>query len=167
VPHLGNIVGSVLSADVFSGESGVAAFMFPSMLTLIKYNKARDDQRCTLRHRRIRNATETRRLEEGVTHESCDKYAAVHADIYSWFDIGFDIFGRSSTQQQEDIVQASFAVFIRRLHRPAYVQAAVLREAQGVSRRSLHEGTCPKCGYEDARGDQCDKWAASTTSRSI
>jgi len=48
--------------------------------------------------------------------ELCDKYAAVHADIYSWFDIGFDIFGRSSTQQQEDIVQSIF----RRLYQNGF-----------------------------------------------
>ncbi len=43
---------------------------------------------------------------DGVTcQQICDKYHAIHADIYKWFDIGFDIFGRTSTQHQTRIVQ--------------------------------------------------------------
>lgn len=46
-------------------------------------------------------ATETKAVEEGLTpREICDKYHAVHADIYRWFDISFDYFGRTTTPQQ-------------------------------------------------------------------
>ena len=45
-------------------------------------------------------------LEEGLTcQEICDKYNAIHRDIYSWFDIGFDNFGRTPTWQQTEIAQ--------------------------------------------------------------
>lgn len=44
--------------------------------------------------------------EDGVTClEICNKYHAIHAEIYKWFDIGFDIFGRTSTENQTRIVQ--------------------------------------------------------------
>lgn len=46
-------------------------------------------------------------LEEGLTcQEICDKYHAVHAQIYDWFDIAFDKFGRTPTWQQTEIAQA-------------------------------------------------------------
>jgi len=46
-------------------------------------------------------ATETKAVEEGLTpQEICDKYNAVHADIYRWFDISFDYFGRTTTPYQ-------------------------------------------------------------------
>lgn len=48
-------------------------------------------------------ATETKAMEEGLTpQEICDKYHAIHADIYRWFNISFDIFGRTTTSQQTE-----------------------------------------------------------------
>ena len=50
-------------------------------------------------------ATETKALEEGVTpQEICTKYFAVHKEIYDWFNIDFDFFGRTSTPQQTKLV---------------------------------------------------------------
>lgn len=47
-------------------------------------------------------------LEEGLTcQEICDKYNAIHRDIYEWFDIAFDKFGRTPTWQQTEIAQVS------------------------------------------------------------
>ena len=103
-------------------------------------------------------ATETKALEEGITpRELCDKYAKVHADIYEWFDIGFDIFGRTSTSQQNDIVQHIF----RKLYKNDYLVERASRQPYCEKHKSFLadrfiEGTCPKCGYDDARGDQCD-----------
>lgn len=46
-------------------------------------------------------ATETRALEEGLSPQQlCDRYHALHADVYSWFRISFDYFGRTTTPQQ-------------------------------------------------------------------
>ncbi len=53
-------------------------------------------------------------LEEGLTcQEVCDKYHAVHAQIYEWFDIAFDKFGRTPTWQQTEIAQARRAARAR------------------------------------------------------
>ena len=47
-------------------------------------------------------------LEEGLTPQQiCDKYNKIHADIYEWFDIEFDKFGRTPTWQQTEIGQVS------------------------------------------------------------
>lgn len=36
------------------------------------------------------------------------RYYAIHKDVYSWFDISFDVFGRTSTPQQTEICQSIF-----------------------------------------------------------
>lgn len=52
-------------------------------------------------------------LEEGLTcQEVCDKYNAIHRDIYAWFDIAFDRFGRTPTWQQTEIAQVSPLVLL-------------------------------------------------------
>ena len=103
-------------------------------------------------------ATETKALEEKITpKELCDKYYKIHADIYQWFEIGFDIFGRTSTSKQEEITQGIF----RRIYRDYTIQKTSRQPYCEKHKAFLAdryiEGICPKCGYEDARGDQCDK----------
>ena len=129
-------------------------------LTPHRYNKARG--RPTLfvcGTDEYGTATETKALEEGVTpRELCDKYNKIHADIYEWFEIGFDIFGRTSTRQQEEITQDIF----RRLYENDFLIERTSQQPYCEKHKSFLadryiEGTCPKCGYEDARGDQCDK----------
>ena len=103
-------------------------------------------------------ATETKALEEGVTpRQLCDKYNKLHAEIYDWFEIGFDIFGRTSTEQQKKITQDIF----RRLYENDFLVERTSRQPYCEKHKSFLadrfiEGTCPKCGYDDARGDQCD-----------
>ncbi|KAL0382793.1 UNVERIFIED_CONTAM: putative methionine--tRNA ligase [Sesamum calycinum] len=51
-------------------------------------------------------ATETKAMEEGCSpKEICDfnKYHAIHKDVYQWFNISFDEFGRTSSPQQTEI----------------------------------------------------------------
>ena len=43
----------------------------------------------------------------------CDKYNALHADIYEWFDIGFDYFGRTTTEAQTEIAQDIFLKLLK------------------------------------------------------
>ncbi|KAL8874157.1 MAG: hypothetical protein Q9174_000462 [Haloplaca sp. 1 TL-2023] len=142
VPHLGNIVGSVLSADVFSRYCKARGYPTLYICGTDEYG----------------TATETKALEEGMTpRELCDKYAKVHAQIYDWFEIGFDIFGRTSTPQQQNIVQHIF----RKLYENDYLMEKASRQPYCEKHKSFLadrfiEGTCPKCGYDDARGDQCD-----------
>jgi len=142
------------------GEIGPSDPSLPFSLTHPRYNKARG--RPTLfvcGTDEYGTATETKALEEGVTpRELCDKYNKIHTDIYEWFEIGFDIFGRTSTQQQKDITQDIF----RRLHKNDYLIERASQQPYCEKHKSFLadryiEGTCPKCGYEDARGDQCDK----------
>ena len=47
--------------------------------------------------------TEKKALEEGLTPKQiCDKYNSLHKEIYEWFNIKFDSFGRTSTPLQTE-----------------------------------------------------------------
>lgn len=145
VPHLGNVVGSVLSADVFS-----------------RYSKLRD--RPTLficGTDEYGTATETKALETGQTpKELCDEFHKKHKDVYDWFEIGFDYFGRTTTEQQTIIAQDIFTKLWKNgyLHEKTTTQPYCEKHESFLADRFV-EGTCPTpgCGYDDARGDQCDK----------
>jgi hypothetical protein len=49
-----------------------------------------------------------------LTMELFCRYHAIHKDIYDWFDIDFDKFGRTSTPQQTEICQAIFKVLLEK-----------------------------------------------------
>ncbi|AMD19850.1 HCL301Wp [Eremothecium sinecaudum] len=143
VPHLGNIVGSVLSADIYS-----------------RYAKARNYNTLYICGTdEYGTATETKALEMGVSpRELCDKYHAIHRDVYEWFQIDFDYFGRTTTDAQTEIAQDIFT----KLDKNGYLEEQTMMqlycpEHKGYLADRYVEGECPKCHYEDARGDQCDK----------
>lgn len=143
VPHLGNIIGSTLSADIYA-----------------RYTKARNYNSLYICGcDEYGTATETKALEEGVTpRELCDKYNALHAEVYKWFDIGFDYFGRTATDLHTEIAQQIF----NKLNENDFLEEKTTTQLYCETHKSFLadrfvEGTCPKCQYEDARGDQCDK----------
>lgn len=103
-------------------------------------------------------ATEAKALEENLSpQEICDKYFSIHNDIYRWFSIGFDYFGRTTTTEQTEIVQDLFL----RIKSQGYiitesVDQLLCENCNRFLADRFVEGTCPGCKYEDARGDQCD-----------
>ncbi|XP_065835291.1 methionine--tRNA ligase, cytoplasmic-like [Oscarella lobularis] len=143
IPHLGNIIGCVLSADVFSRYSRLRGYNVVYICGSDEYG----------------TATETKALEEGMTpREICDKYNVLHKEIYEWFNIDFDIFGRTTTSQQTEIAQDIFW----KLYRRGYlskdkVEQLLCEKCNRFLADRFVEGTCPLCNYPDARGDQCDK----------
>jgi len=142
MPHLGNIIGSVLSADVFARHCRLAG---KEILFICG-----SDEHGT--------ATETKADEEGVTPKQlCDKYYKIHSDIYKWFDISYDIFGRTSDPSQTERVQELFSLLDRNgfIAEDEVEQAYCGKEQKFLADRYI-EGTCPFCGYEKARGDQCE-----------
>lgn len=104
-------------------------------------------------------ATETKAIEEKLTpQELCDKYWAIHSQVYEWFNIKFDYFGRTPTKQQTDIAQDIFT----KLYKNGYLEEKTTVQPYCEEHKSFLadrfvEGECPLCHYLDARGDQCDK----------
>lgn len=141
IPHLGNLL-QVLSADVFARFCRSKGYDTMYICGTDEYG----------------TATETRALQEGKSpRELCDYYHAIHKDIYQWFDISFDNFGRTSTEQQTEIVQSLFKMLDERgfITEKTSTQLYCPKCERFLADRFV-SGTCPSCGYEDARGDQCE-----------
>uniref|UniRef100_A0A182IYF9 Methionine--tRNA ligase, cytoplasmic n=1 Tax=Anopheles atroparvus TaxID=41427 RepID=A0A182IYF9_ANOAO len=144
VPHLGNIVGCVLSADMFARYSRLCGYNTLYIGGTDEYG----------------TATETKALAENLTPKQiCDKYFDIHNSIYRWFGIGFDYFGRTTTQEQTRIVQELFKeLYAAGFIETRSVEQLLCQKCDRFLADRFVEGTCPHpgCGYEDARGDQCD-----------
>lgn len=141
VPHLGNLI-QVLSADVFSRACRLLGYETLYICGTDEYG----------------TATETKAQEEGISPaELCARYYKIHSDIYSWFNIAFDKFGRTSTPQQTEITQSLF----RDLDKAGLIHEETIEQlycepcGRFLADRYVR-GICPSCGYEEARGDQCE-----------
>jgi methionyl-tRNA synthetase len=141
VPHLGNII-QVLSADAFARFCRLRGYQTLYVCGTDEYG----------------TATETRAAEEGISpRELCDRYYAIHSDIYRWFAIDFDKFGRTSTPIQTEVTQDIF----KKLDANGFITEHTIEQLHcDHCRRFLADryvlGVCPHCGYPDARGDQCE-----------
>ncbi|MDR1420444.1 MAG: methionine--tRNA ligase [Treponema sp.] len=142
VPHLGNLI-QVLSADAFARFCRLRGYETLYICGTDEYG----------------TATETRAAEEGTSpRELCDRYHAVHAGIYRWFNIAFDKFGRTSTPIQTEVTQDIF----RKLDLAGYITEREVEQlycdscGRFLADRYIR-GNCPQCGYADARGDQCEQ----------
>lgn len=141
IPHLGNLI-QVLSADVFARFSRSRGYHTRYICGTDEYG----------------TATETKAREEKVDPETlCNRYFIIHKDIYDWFDISFDHFGRTSDPVHTEITQQIFL----RLYEQGYVKSKkTVQLYSSESKMFLADrfvrGRCPKCDYPEARGDQCE-----------
>jgi len=143
IPHLGNIIGCVLSADVFARYCRSKGYETLFICGTDEYG----------------TATEIKAYEEGISpKELCDKYYVIHKKIYEWFGISTDIFGRTSTPLHTEITHEIFLDLYKNgyIVEDEIIQAYDEKAQMFLADRYI-EGTCPYCGYEQARADQCDK----------
>jgi methionyl-tRNA synthetase len=142
VKHLGNLVGSMLPADVY------ARFLRQRGCEVL-FICATDEHG---------TPAELAALEAELDPASyCAQQHEIQADIYRRFHLSFDHFGRSSSPQNADLTQH----FCRQLDAQGYIEERLVKQVYSVDdERYLPDryiiGTCPHCGYERARGDQCE-----------
>jgi len=142
VPHLGTAV-CVVSADVYA-----------------RYLRSKgEDVISVLGTDEHGTTAEVKALEEGLTpRQLVDKYFIIHKKIYEWFNCNYDCFGRTSSKENKEV---SIDIF-ERLDKNGFITENTLKQPfcgkcdKFLSDRFV-EGTCPYCGYEQARGDQCEK----------
>ncbi|MCK1794912.1 methionine--tRNA ligase [Streptomyces sp. XM4193] len=142
IKHLGNMVGSMLPADVYTRylrQRGHEAL----------YICATDEHG---------TPAELAAKEAGLpVAEFCAQQHEAQKAIYDGFGLAFDHFGRSSSPQNAEITQR----IARSLHRNGFIEERAIRQVYSVADdRFLPDryivGTCPHCGYDKARGDQCE-----------
>lgn len=140
--HLGNLVGSMLPADVY------ARFLRMEGEEVL-YICGTDEHG---------TPAELSALEAGMEVRAyCDMMHERQKDVYRRFGLSFDHFGRSSSKENEELTQR----FYRKLDENGFIEERVIQQVYSrEDGRFLPDryivGTCPKCGYEAARGDQCD-----------
>jgi len=142
IKHLGNLVGSQLPADLYA-----------------RYMRARGHEvlfLCATDEHGTPAELAAAKAGKPVA-EYCAEMWQVQKDLGDGFRLSFDHFGRSSSPQNHALTQH----FAGKLF-----EAGLIRE---VTEQQMYspadgrflpdryiEGTCPNCGFESARGDQCD-----------
>lgn len=142
IKHLGNMVGSMLPADVY------ARYMRQRGHDVL-YICATDEHG---------TPAELAAKEAGLPVDAfCAQQHDAQKAIYDGFGLAFDYFGRSSSPQNVEITQT----IARELKRHGFIEERSIRQVySNTDGRFLPdryiEGTCPHCGYDRARGDQCE-----------
>ncbi|TNE36099.1 MAG: methionine--tRNA ligase [Alphaproteobacteria bacterium] len=142
VKHLGNLIGSMLPSDLYA-----------------RYLRARGEEVlfiCATDEHGTPAELAAREKGQNVA-EFCAEQHQVQADLGAAFDLSFDYFGRSSSPQNRELTQHFGDI----LFDNGYIEERVTRQVFSIDDdRFLPdryvEGTCPHCGYERARGDQCE-----------
>lgn len=143
VPHLGNLVGSVLSADV----------------TARYYRLRGEDVLMVSGSDEHGTPIEVEALKQGVTpKELTDRNHAIVADLFKRWGASFDNYTRTESPVHKEFVQKT----LMKIYRNGYIfsqntEMLYCEHDQRFLPDRFVEGKCPYCGYERARGDQCDK----------
>ena len=142
IKHLGNLVGSQLPSDVFA-----------------RYCRARGDEVmyiCATDEHGTPAEIAAAKAGKPVA-QYCAEMHEVQADLARGFRLSFDYFGRSSSARNRAITQhlagrlADNGLIEEVSEKQVYSRA----DGRFLPDRYI-EGTCPNCGYDSARGDQCE-----------
>ena len=91
-----------------------------------------------------------------------NKYYEKHLRAVHDFDLSFDLYGRTHTELQEKLIHDLFTRLDSQglIEERETIQPYSVDDGMFLADRQLI-GTCPKCGYDAARGDQCERCSAT------
>ena len=141
--HIGHIAGAYLPADIY-----------------VKYLRLKKRDVIYICGSDEHGAAITLRAKkEGITPKDIiDKYHEINKKAFADFGIEFDIYHRTSSELHHKTAQDFFLTleknntFTKKTSEQYYDE----ENNQFLADRYI-TGTCPKCGYEKAYGDQCEK----------
>jgi methionyl-tRNA synthetase len=142
IKHLGNLAGSMLPADVYA-----------------RFQRARGNDTlyicATDEHGTPAELAAAAAGQDVATY--CAEQHVLQHDVGRAFGLSWDHFGRSSSPQNHRLTQHFCEVLeVRGLIEERVDQMVYsIDDARFLPDRYI-EGTCPHCGFEKARGDQCD-----------
>jgi methionyl-tRNA synthetase len=95
---------------------------------------------------------------EGMTpRQTADKYTRQIATDLAGLGLSYDLFTRTTTGNHYRVVQDLFGGMWRNGYVVSKTQLGAISPSTGRTLPDRYiEGTCPICGYDGARGDQCD-----------
>ncbi|MEM2012478.1 MAG: methionine--tRNA ligase [Metallosphaera sp.] len=144
VPHLGNLIGSILSADVFARYAR------------LKYGKENvvfvsgSDEHGT--------PIEIEAIKRGVSPKSLTDQAHEYDRqlfLNTW-NISFDNYTRTESEVHKSFVK-EFLLGVSKYIKVEEEELPYCERDKLFLPDRFVKGTCPYCGFEDARGDQCDR----------
>jgi methionyl-tRNA synthetase len=141
--HIGHIAGCYLPADIYvrylrsSGQD-------------VKFISGTDEHGVPIT---------IKAKKEGVTpQEVVDKYYKIIKDSFEEFGISFDIYSRTSNKVHHEMSQD---IFKNIYDKGQFVEETTEQYYDEKNKTFLADryiiGTCPKCGNENAYGDQCER----------
>ena len=141
--HIGHIAGCYLPADIYvrylraSGQD-------------VKFISGTDEHGVPIT---------IKAKKEGVTpQEVVDKYYKIIKDSFEQFGISFDIYSRTSNQVHHEMSQD---IFTNLYNKGQFIEETTEQYYDEKSQTFLADryiiGTCPRCGNENAYGDQCER----------
>ncbi len=141
--HVGQIAGAYLPADIFA--------RFHRLIGNDVLMVSGSDDHGT-------PTTVRAEVEDRTPQEVTDQYNAEFRQSWKDLGIGFDIFTRTSTDNHRRVAQE---FFLQLLHQgditKGTMQALYCEHEDRFLPDRYVEGTCPRCGFDGARGDQCDQ----------
>jgi methionyl-tRNA synthetase len=146
VKHLGNLVGSMLPADIYARYLRRAGHE-------VLYICATDEHG---------TPAELAALKAGLeVDEYCRQQHAIQQLLGERFQLSWNHFGRSSSVENRELTHH----FAAQLHRNGYLEERAVDQIYSIADgRYLPDryitGTCPRCHYDRARGDQCESCGA-------
>ena len=142
IKHLGNLVGSQLPADLFA-----------------RYQRAHGNEvlfLCATDEHGTPAELAAAKAGKPVA-EYCAEMHEVQSKIADGFGLSFDHFGRSSSAQNQSLTQHFVGVLADQNLIAEVSETQMYSHADGRYLPDRYiEGTCPNCGFDSARGDQCD-----------
>ena len=144
--HLGHLSGAYLPADIY-----------------VRYKRLRGDEVLYVCGSDEHGVPITITAEkEGLTPQDIiDRYHNMNKDAFEKFGMSFDIYSRTSLPEHHKTAQEFFLNFYNQglLNEKKTFQFYDEKVKMFLPDRYV-EGTCPKCGYEEARSDECEKCGA-------
>ena len=140
--HLGHVAGAYLSADIF--------VRFQRMNGHEVMFVCGSDEHGT-------PTTISADRQKVSPREIADRFHQEHNESFRNLDIEFDIFSRTTYPEHAETVKEFFLDFYNKglLQEKSMVSPFCPTDNRFMPDRYI-EGKCPHCGFEEARGDQCD-----------
>ncbi|HHH53292.1 MAG TPA: methionine--tRNA ligase, partial [Bacteroidetes bacterium] len=145
--HIGHLSGAYLSADIY-----------------VRFLRLMDKDVVFVCGSDENGAAITMRAKkEGISPQQIiDKYHNQFIEAFEKTEISFDVYHRTSSDLHKETAQEFFKdLYDKGVFEEIESEQYYDKKADQFLADRYIKGTCPKCGYEEAYGDQCEKCGSS------
>ncbi|MDH3365920.1 MAG: methionine--tRNA ligase, partial [Thermoplasmata archaeon] len=140
--HVGHVAGSLLPADIF-----------------VRFNRLRGNETIMVSGSDMHGApiTVSADKEKVSPEEIADRYHSINSKAIEGLGVSFDLFTSTHTENHKEVAREFFLKllekgYLKRMTTPQFFCSSCNRFLPD----RYVEGSCPHCGTDKARGDQCD-----------